>query len=230
MKFLVVEDDLKIANALSQGLSQEQFHVELAHTGEDGFFRANEGIFDGIILDLGLPGRSGLEVLKALRKQGNKTPILILTARDGIDDRVSGLDCGADDYLVKPFAFAELLARLRALMRRGRPEQLLRLKELDLEMDLLTRRVQRNGQTIDLTGKEYELLEYLMRNHGNVVSREMLSQDVWREAGRATSLDNVIDVHIARLRRKIDEAFSPKLLHTVRGVGFVLESKAESDK
>lgn len=230
MKFLVVEDDLKIANALSQGLSQEQFHVELAHTGEDGFFRANEGIFDGIILDLGLPGRSGLEVLKALRKQGNKTPILILTARDGIDDRVSGLDCGADDYLVKPFAFAELLARLRALMRRGRPEQLLRLKELDLEMDLLTRRVQRSGQTIDLTGKEYELLEYLMRNHGNVVSREMLSQDVWREAGRATSLDNVIDVHIARLRRKIDEAFSPKLLHTVRGVGFVLESKAESDK
>jgi len=148
--------------------------------------------------------------------------VLIVTARDSVEDRVIGLDAGADDYLVKPFAFAELLARIRALSRRGRSDAPVRLKVSDLEVDAPTRRVSRGGRTLDLTAREFELLEYLVRNHGRVVSREMLARDVWKETGRATPLDNVIDVHIARLRRKVDDTAEPKLIHTVRGVGFMI--------
>jgi len=174
------------------------------------------------VLDLMLPHRDGIEVLTTLRKRGLQTPVLILTARDTVHDRVRGLDSGADDYLVKPFALPELLARIRALLRRGRTDQILKLRQDDLEMDLVTRKVVRAGQTLELTVKEFEVLEYLLRHVGHVVSREMLTRDVWRIAARATPLDNVIDVTIARLRRKIDDPFQTKLLQTVRGVGFAL--------
>ena len=169
-----------------------------------------------------LPGRSGIEILTSLRQCGVKTPVLILTARDTVEDRVLGLESGADDYLVKPFAFPELVARLRALSRRGRADQAVRLHLADLEMDLLTRRVSRGGQTLDLTGKEFDLLEYLLQNQGRIVSREMLAHEVWGEQARASTLDNVIDVYINRLRKRIDRPAEVKLIHTIRGVGFVM--------
>ena len=222
MKVLVVEDEAKVARALKEGLEGEHYDVVVAKTGEEGFFRANAELFDLVILDLMLPRRDGLEVLGTLRSRGIQTPVLILTARDTIDDRVHGLDRGADDYLVKPFAFPELLARIRALLRRGRMDQVLKLQHDDLEMDLVTRRVTRGAQLLDLTAKEFEILEYLLRHQDRVVSREMLARDVWQVAARATPLDNVIDVTIARLRRKVDDPFDRKLIHTVRGVGFVL--------
>ena len=170
-----------------------------------------------------LPGRDGLEILTTLRGRSVQTPVLVLTARDQVEDRVLGLDCGADDYLVKPFAFPELLARIRALLRRGRTDQVLRLQVADLEMDLVTRKVTRGGRRLDLTEREFELLEYLLRHQGHVVSREMLARDVWREGSRATPLDNLIDVYTTRLRKKVDQDFPLKLIHTVRGVGFVLQ-------
>jgi two-component system, OmpR family, copper resistance phosphate regulon response regulator CusR len=191
-------------------------------TGEDGFYRANAELFDLVLLDLMLPGRSGLEILQTLRQRHIQTPVLILTARDGVDDRVLGLDLGADDYLVKPFALPELLARVRALLRRGRPSEALRLKVADLELDLVARRVVRGDRAVDLTGREFELLEYLLRHQGHLVSREMLARDVWKEPRRATPLDNVIDVQMTRLRRKVNLDGAPRLIHTVRGVGFVL--------
>ena len=191
-------------------------------TASEALSDANLGRPDVILLDLGLPGRSGLEILTALRERGLKTPVLVLTARDSVQDRVLGLDGGADDYLVKPFAFAELVARIRALVRRGRAAETPRLMLGDLEMDLVTRKVARAARTIDLTVREFELLEYLLRYHGQVVSREALARDVWRETARTTPLDNVIDVHIARLRRKVDVEPAAKLIHTVRGVGFML--------
>jgi two-component system, OmpR family, copper resistance phosphate regulon response regulator CusR len=222
MRVLVVEDEKKVARALREGLEAEHYDVRVASSGEEGFFLVNHETFDCVVLDLMLPQRDGLEVLTTLRKRGVQTPVLILTARDTIDDRVRGLDSGADDYLVKPFAVPELLARIRALLRRGRPDQILKLQQGDLVMDLVTRRVVRAGQILDLTVKEFEVLEYLLRHLGHVVSREMLTRDVWRIAARATPFDNVIDVTIARLRRKIDDPFQTKLLHTVRGVGFIL--------
>ncbi len=222
MQILVVEDERKVAKALKEGLEAERYHVAVAHTGEEGFYLLNSQTFDLVLLDLMLPGRDGFEIVRTLREKGLQTPVLILTARDTVDDRVLGLDSGADDYLVKPFAFPELLARIRALLRRGRIGQVLRLELADLEMDLVTRKVTRSGRTMELTAKEFELLECLLRNQGHVVSREMLARDVWQETTRATPLDNVIDVHIARLRRKIDDQFENKLLKTVRGVGFVL--------
>jgi len=222
LRVLVVEDEQKVANALREGLEGEKFDVVVERTGEGAFFRVTTETFDIILLDLGLPGRSGLEILTALRERGLKTPVLVLTARDSVQDRVLGLDGGADDYLVKPFAFAELVARIRALVRRGRAADTPRLMLGDLEMDLVTRKVARAARTIDLTVREFELLEYLLRYHGQVVSREALARDVWRETARTTPLDNVIDVHIARLRRKVDVEPAAKLIHTVRGVGFML--------
>jgi len=227
VRILVVEDDKKVARALREGLQGEHYDVRVASTGEEGFFLVNHEVFDLVLLDLMLPRRDGVEVLTTLRKRGLQTPVLILTAKDTVDDRVQGLDLGADDYLVKPFAFPELVARIRALLRRGRMDQVLKLQLDDLEMDLLTRRVTRRGLTLDLTAKEFELLEYLLRHQGRVVSREMLARDVWQVAARATPLDNVIDVSIARLRRKIDDPFEKKLLHTLRGVGFMLGGKHE---
>jgi two-component system, OmpR family, copper resistance phosphate regulon response regulator CusR len=233
MRILVVEDEIKVAEALRTGLSSEGYKIVVAHSGEEGFFQANAENFDLLLLDLMLPGRSGIEILKTLRKKGLQTPVLILTARDGLEDRVAGLDSGADDYLVKPFAFPELLARIRALLRRGRPEPEVRtelatrLKAADLELDLLTRKVKRASRTIDLTAREFGLLEYLLKNQNQLVSREMLARDVWHETARATPLDNVIDVHIARLRKKVDQDFDQKLIQTVRGVGFMLGDEAK---
>ena len=222
MRILVVEDEQKVANALREGLEGERYDVVVERTGEGAFFRVNTESFDVILLDLNLPGRDGVEILQALRQRGMKTPVLVLTARDSLNDRVAGLDAGADDYLIKPFAFAELLARIRALVRRGRVTETPRLMVGDLEMDLVTRKVTRGGQPVELTVREFELLEFLMRYHGQVVSRETLARDVWKETARTTPLDNVIDVHIARLRRKVDVDQNLKLIHTVRGVGFML--------
>lgn len=225
MRILVVEDEPKVAQALQEGLEGEAYSVVLSRTGEDGFFLANSERFDLIILDVMLPGRNGIEVLSAMRNRGIQTPVLLLTARDAIEDRVRGLDAGADDYLVKPFAFPELSARVRALLRRGKPETAATLHLEDMQMDLIGRTVLRGSQLIQLTGKEFEVLEYLLRHQGHVVSREMLARDVWKEAARHSTLDNVIDVHMVRIRRKVDEGFRTKLVHTVRGVGFVLKAE-----
>ena len=222
MRILVVEDEQKVADALREGLVDERYDVVVERTGEGAFFRVNTETFDVVLLDLTLPGRDGLEILRALRQRRMETPVLVLTARDSLEDRVTGLDAGADDYLVKPFAFAELLARIRALVRRGRVADAPKLAVGDLEMDLVTRKVIRAGKPVDLTVREFELLEFLMRYQGQVVSRETLSRDVWKETARTTPLDNVIDVHIARLRRKVDLEHTVKLIHTVRGVGFML--------
>ncbi|OFW03122.1 MAG: DNA-binding response regulator [Acidobacteria bacterium RIFCSPLOWO2_02_FULL_68_18] len=222
MRILVVEDELKVADALREGLQGERYDVVVERTGEGAFFRVTTEQFDAILLDLTLPGRDGLEILKAMRERGIKAPVLVLTARDTLQDRVRGLDTGADDYLIKPFAFAELLARIRALVRRGRAAESPRLTAADLEVNLITRKVTRGGRPIDLTVREFELLEYLLRHQGQVVPRETLARDVWKETARTTPLDNVIDVHIARLRRKVDLDQPMKLIHTVRGVGFML--------
>ena len=224
MRILVIEDEHKLAKALHDGLVAESYEVVLSYTGEDGFYLAQTQPFDLVVLDVMLPGRSGLEILGTMRQLGFSTPVLMLTARDAVEDRVRGLDSGADDYLVKPFAFPELLARVRALCRRGAPDADQRLRVGDLELDAIGRHVCRGGQSIELTAREFDLLEYLVRRRGHVVSREMLTRDVWKEAGRHTPLDNVIDVHVARLRRKIDDQFPLKLLHTVRGVGFVVRN------
>ncbi len=225
MRILLVEDERTVAEALREGLEIDSYSVEIAHTGEEGFYQLNSGQFDLVILDVMLPGRTGIEVLSTARKQGIRTPVLLLTARDAVEDRVKGLDAGADDYLVKPFAFAELSARVRALLRRGSTAPQTTLTFQDLRMDLIGRSVTRNSLPIDLTSKEFELLEYLLTHPGEVVSRAMIAQQVWKEMARHTSLDNAIDVHMVRLRRKIDDGFAQKLLHTVRGVGFVLRAE-----
>jgi len=217
VRVLVVEDERKIAAVLAAALAGDHYDVVIAGNGEDGFFRASAEVFDLVVLDIMLPGRSGLEILRALRQRQIHTPVLILTARDGVDDRVH-----ADDYLVKPFAVPELLARIRALLRRGRPSDVLRLKAVDLELDLVGRRATRGDRSLDLTVREFDLLEYLLRHQGHLVSREMLAHDVWKEPRRATPLDNVIDVQMVRLRKKVDAPGAPRLIHTVRGVGFVL--------
>ena len=226
MRILVVEDERKLAEVISSALRAESYDVVVAATGGDGFYRASSQPFDLVLLDLMLPGRSGLDILHMLRERRVETPVLILTARDGVDDRVRGLDLGADDYLVKPFAVPELLARIRALLRRGRPSDALRLKIADLHLDVVSRRVMRGAHIVELTTREFELLEYLMRHQGHFVSREMLARDVWKEPRRATPLDNVIDVQMTRLRRKVDIEGTARLIHTVRGVGFVVREEA----
>jgi two-component system, OmpR family, copper resistance phosphate regulon response regulator CusR len=225
LKILIIEDEKKVALALEKGLQSEHYQVQIALTGEEGFYLLSSQEFDLILLDLMLPGRDGLEILRTLRKTDTRTPVLILTARDTLEDKILGLDLGADDYLVKPFAFPELTARIRALLRRGRSDQPLKLKLADLEMDLVKRSASRGQQTLPLTVMEFDILEFLLRNQDHVVTRDMLAREVWKETERATPLDNVIDVHIGRLRKKIDEPFGTKLLHTVRGVGFILSEK-----
>jgi DNA-binding response OmpR family regulator len=225
MRVLVVEDELKVANALREGLAAEGYDVVVARTGDEAFLKATAGRFDIILLDLTLPRRDGLDVLSALRGQGVNTAILVITARDSVEDRVAGLDRGADDYLAKPFAFAELLARIRALLRRGGPEPC-RFTVGDLTVDLLTRTAERSGQPLELTTREFQLLAYLMRHQHQVVSRESIVRDVWNELARSAPLDNVIDVHIARLRNKIDANRPNRLIHTVRGVGFTVATHA----
>jgi DNA-binding response OmpR family regulator len=220
-RVLVVEDERKLLRNLRDVLAQEDYEVITASDGDEAARVAVAHPFDCIVLDLMLPGRSGLEVLAELRRVGKSTPVLILTARDAIEDRVAGLDAGADDYLVKPFAIAELLARLRVLLRRGLAEQRETvLRSGDLEMDLLERRVCRGGQDIALTQREFEVLEYLLRHKGQIVTREMLGRDVWHEPEHA--LTNVVEVYITLLRRKIEAPGWPPILRTIRGVGYCL--------
>lgn len=224
VRILVVEDERKLAGAIRDGLEAQQFDVRVAHTGEEGFYLAEVEPFDVLLFDVMLPNRNGLEIVTSLRQRGLRTPVLLLTAKDAIDDRVRGLDAGADDYLIKPFAFPELLARIRALTRRGSTDVEELLEVADLQMDVRRRTATRDNVDLDLTAREFELLEYLLRNQGCVASREMLARYVWKIDSSA-ALDNVIDVQIGRLRRKVDEGHAVKLLHTVRGVGFVLREE-----
>ncbi len=227
MRILVIEDESKTARALQTGLRGEGVDATTARTGEEGLLLHESTPFDLVVLDWMLPGRDGVEILKTMRAHGHKTPVLLLTARDAVEDRVLGLDSGADDYLVKPFAFAELLARIRVLLRRAGDTETLRRQIGDLLLDVENRRVMRGGKEVSLTPREFDLIAYFMRHHGQTVTRRMLAKDVWREPHRVTPLDNVIDVHIAHLRRKIDDGHRNKLLHTVRGVGFVLRAEAQ---
>ena len=226
MRVLLIEDDAKTARALASGLRGEGFEPTTANTGEEGFFLLSRESFDFVILDWMLPGRDGIEVLRTLRGRGSKTPVLLLTARDAVDDRVLGLNAGADDYLVKPFAFAELLARVRALLRGVDSGNPLRQQVGDLTLDMQMRRVVRGSREIALTPREFDLLAFLAQHHDETVTRQMIAREVWREPNRATPLDNVIDVHLAHLRRKLDDGEDVKLIQTVRGVGFVLRAGA----
>jgi DNA-binding response OmpR family regulator len=222
MRVLIVEDEKKMAATLKRGLEEEGYAVDLAYDGEEGLYLGTENLYDLIILDILLPLRDGIEVCRELRRRSIKCPILMLTARDTVDVKVKALDRGADDYLTKPFAFAELLARLRALQRRSKFEPELRLQVADLILDPLTRRVTRAGREVVLTQKEYSLLECLMRHPNQILSRTILAESAWGETFDA--LTNVIDVYINYLRNKIDRDHELKLIHTVRGAGYVLKS------
>jgi two-component system, OmpR family, copper resistance phosphate regulon response regulator CusR len=222
-RILVVEDQEKHRDSLRRGLEAEGYEVVTASTGDEGFGAATTRAVDVVVLDLMLPGRYGLDVLQDLRAGGFAKPVLILTALESVEERVQGLDSGANDYLVKPFAFAELLARLRALLRRDFTERELYLRADNLEMDLLARRVTRSGTSIDLTGREYELLEYLLRHKNEVVTREMIAREVWKETTGA--MTRIIDVYINALRKKVEQPGRQPLIHTVRGVGYALRDQ-----
>ena len=222
MKLLIIEDEPKTGEYLRQGLQEAGFAVELANHGADGLHLASEGDHDLLILDVMLPGLDGWQVLRQLRAQGRQMPVLLLSARDQVEDRVKGLELGADDYLVKPFSFAELLARVRTILRRGRSGvEATSLQVADLELDLLRRRVSRAGKRIDLTAKEFALLELLLRRHGEVLPRSLIASQVWDM--NFDSDTNVIEVAMRRLRAKVDDGFEPRLIQTVRGMGYVLE-------
>lgn len=225
MKILVVEDEPKTGDYLKQGLDEAGFVVDLARDGLDGLHLALTENYDLAILDVMLPGIDGWQVLQGIRRAGKEMPVLFLTARDSVDDRVKGLELGADDYLVKPFAFAELLARVRTLLRRGgKSNQADLLRAADLELDLMRRRVTRAGRKIELTAKEFSLLELLLRRQGEVLPRSLIASQVWDM--NFDSDTNVIEVAIRRLRAKVDDGFEPKLIHTARGMGYVLETEA----
>ncbi len=219
MRLLIIEDDAKLAPLLARGLREEGFAVDVTGDGDDGAFRAVEQDYDAIVLDVMLPGLDGFDVLEKLRAKGRRTPVLMLTARGAVQDRVRGLNSGADDYLKKPFDFEELLARLHALLRRAAPESDVCLRVDDLVLDPRSREVKRNGALVELTAKEFSILEYLLRHRGRVVSRTQLSEHVWDE--NFDALSNVVDVTVYRLREKIDRR-GPPLVHTVRGAGYVL--------
>jgi heavy metal response regulator len=221
MRILVVEDEVKIAQFIKRGLKEEGYAVDVAEDGEAGHFMLSSNEYDAIILDLMLPKIDGLALCRTLRKEGNQTPIIMLTAKDTVKDKVKGLDSGADDYLPKPFAFEELLARVRVLLRKKDSRVQTQLKVEDLVLDLLTHKVTRGDREIELTVKEYALLEYLMRNAGNIVTRTMISEHVWDI--NFDTFTNVIDVYINYLRNKIDSGFADKMIHTVRGKGYLLK-------
>lgn len=227
MKILIVEDETKIGDYLKQGLTESGFVVDIARNGLDGHHLAMTGPYDLIILDVMLPDIDGWRILQSLRKSNNHVPVLFLTARDSVNDRVKGLELGADDYLVKPFAFAELLARVRTLLRRGAiPSNETTLKVADLALDLMRRSVIRDGQRIQLTAREFSLLELLMRRRGEVLPRSLIASQVWDM--NFDSDTNVIDVAIRRVRAKIDDGFELKLIHTVRGMGYMLEAQGDN--
>jgi len=223
MKILIVEDQQKTGDYLRQGLSEAGFVVDLARDGMDGLHLALNEAYDLVVLDVMLPRLDGWQVLEAMRRAGKDVPVLFLTARDEVTDRVKGLELGADDYLVKPFAFAELLARARTLLRRGKAKEPELLRVADLELDLLRRRASRSGRRIDLTAKEFALLELLMRRRGEVLPRSLIASQVWDM--NFDSDTNVIEVAVRRLRAKVDDDFEPKLIRTVRGMGYVLETR-----
>jgi DNA-binding response OmpR family regulator len=222
MRVLVVEDEKKVASFIKKGLQQEGYAADAVHNGAEACQNALLLDYDLIVLDLMLPGKSGLEVLREIRSKKPNLPVLVLTAKGAVDDKVAGLDAGADDYLIKPFAFAELSARIRALLRRGSQENT-RLKLADLEMDTASRQVRRGGQAIDLKLKEYALLEFLLRNVHRPVTRTMIVEHVWDI--HFDSVSNVVDVHINSLRNKVDKGFPRPLIHTVRGVGYMLSDR-----
>lgn len=228
-KILVIEDDVSIADVMYEALTRKGYAVTLCRDGEDGFFRVMSDIFDLVLLDVVLPGRSGLEILMALRRQNAHIPVLMLSTRNEVEDRVMALSLTADDYLGKPFALSEFLVRVQSLLRRGITKPAVKLCVGDLELDPVTREVSRAGRPIKLTLLEFEILQYMMQMRGRVVSRVMLAQDVWKDVNRATSLDNVIDVHVSRLRKKIDADKQRELLRTVRGIGFRLSEHDMDD-
>jgi two-component system copper resistance phosphate regulon response regulator CusR len=224
MKLLIVEDEQKTASYLHKGLTEAGFAVDVADQGEDGLWLARSGGYELIILDVMLPGRDGWSILAEIRREGQETPVLFLTARDAVEDRVKGLELGADDYLLKPFAFSELLARIRSILRRGQTRLPETIRIGDLELDLVGHKAVRAGRRLELTPKEFALLSLLARRAGEVLSRTLIAEQVWDMNFESDT--NVVDVHIRRLRSKIDDPFECKLIHTVRGAGYVLEKPA----
>jgi len=223
MRILVVEDEKKVASFIKRGLEEENFTVDMAYDGEEGLFMAESNPYDLILMDIMLPKMDGLAVIKALRGKGVNSPVLCLTAKDTVDDIVSGLNSGSDDYLTKPFAFAELVARVRALLRRGTQDRGAEIRFADLRLDPVAHKVWRGGREIELTAKEYALLEYFMRNPNQILTRTMIAEHVWDYT--FDSFTNIIDVYVNYLRKKIDRDFDKKLIHTVRGIGYVLKEE-----
>ena len=221
MRILIVEDEKKVAAFIKKGLEEETYAVDIAADGEEGLYMGGQNQYDLIILDLMLPKINGLDILSSLRVKKNGVPILLLTAKDSVEDKVKGLNLGADDYLTKPFAFSELLARIRVLLRRGKVESKTTLEIADLTLNLVSHKVRRGDEEIELTGKEYSLLEYFMRNQEKVLTRTMIAEHVWDY--NFDTFTNVIDVYVNHLRKKIDKNFSAKLLHTLRGDGYVMK-------
>ena len=220
-RVLIVEDRKRLQNSLRRGLEEEGYQIVTSLTGEEGYYLATTENFDAVVLDVMLPGRDGLQVLRDLRTHGFRKPVLILTSRDAIEDRVAGLDAGADDYLIKPFAFAELVARLRAMLRRNLTErELLLLRADNLEMDVVARRVVRNGVELELSNREFELLEFLLRHRNEAVTRDMIGREVWKEPDGVWT--NIIEVYVNALRKKVEQPGQRQLIHTVRGVGYAL--------
>jgi two-component system copper resistance phosphate regulon response regulator CusR len=224
MRILIVEDEIKTADYLEKGLVEHGFTVDVASDGEDGLHLARSEAYDLIVLDVMLPGPNGWAIIKELRNEGNDIPVIFLSARDAVHDRVHGLELGADDYLVKPFAFSELLARIRIILRRHPLQQPEMMRMTDLELDLIRHKARRGGKSLDLTAKEFQLLSLLLRRKGEVLTRTTISEQVW--GINFDSDTNIVDVAIRRLRKKVDDPYQQKLIHTIRGVGYVLEEGA----
>jgi heavy metal response regulator len=223
MRILIIEDEKRMANFIQRGLKEQHYIVDVANSGDEGLFLAETSPYDLVVLDIMLPGVDGFYICKKLRESKNNVPILMLTARDDVRDRIYGLDSGADDYLTKPFAFGEFLARVRVLLRRQHSDNTTLLKVADLELDQIRHTVKRDGKSIELTPTEYSLLEYLMLHAGQIVTRTMISEHVWNQD--FDSFTNVINVYINYLRKKVDTGFSPKLIHSIRGVGYRIKAE-----